>query len=443
MAEYKVAFRSDKKTEGAHALTWEPGCPLEIEAIQVSRDTGTGTAFLQGKLRNISNQVALSFKATVTVEYEDGNTEDVEYNPLDADIAVGASYLLDAKKLNRGNVMNVSGKVESVKLADGAWMSSVEPKTVPKPSPIGLSDEAVAERYAEVWVSGKNPAFSVHEAKAAAANHLEKHEGWWLCPCGQVNVGRDKCVTCGASLEALENPDAEDDEALAKAAKERAEKEAKDRAEKQAASKKRNRMFLKAGIALAVVTVVIVILLNLVVFPAMRQGDYEQAMKDFDSKNYAAAVQEFDSLGDYKDSFAMKERSSFMESIKDWLDKTSKAEFFYAPYNENKPDGYWRSLKCEITLNSDGHFKVTIPQNDGNEWEVEHGNASVYIGDWEGKWSPFDHKLVLESFPGEQDWNVELTTYSLRDTRGISKSQSGPIIRAKSTNQGFRFNVFD
>lgn len=433
MTEYKVIYRADKQSEGAEAIKWEPGCPLEIEAIQVSRDTGTGTAFLQGRLRNISDRIALSFKATVTVEYEDGNTEDVEFNPLDADIAVGASYLLGAKKLNRGDVMNASGKMESVKFADDTWMSSVEPKTVPKPSPIGLSDEAVAERYTEVWASDKNPTFSAYEAKAAAANHLEKHEGWWLCPCGQVNVGRDTCVTCGASLEVLGNPDAENDEALANAAKARAEKEAKDRAEADKKHAEKVKRAKQIGIPAAIVCVIVIIIISIILWLTVfhPKAEYDSALNLYDSGNYSEAYEKFTALGDY-------------EQANDWANKSLAEDLYENGDLTGSLQSFEKVDNSEIyvqrVLESMAEYIEEHPTKDDSKtldyletlrrYNFEGSDLLL------GLIYPWSYEFSLTSSKAFEANNEQWTTVSeLQPKEGIGYSDSGVLlIRAKCEN---------
>lgn len=225
MADFKVIYRVDTTQEINDEITWEPGCPLLFEAIQVSRNTETGQAFLQGKLRNISDQLVQSFKALITVEYEDGNTEFVEFNPLDADILDGTVYKLDPASLKQGDVSKALGTVESIKLADGKWESTATPTDIPAPQLIGLSEEAVPERYERIWKPLKGT-IPFHERKGFAGNHLDEYDGWWLCPCGQVNANRGSCVRCGASLEDMQNPDAENEEALKAAFKNRQARDA-------------------------------------------------------------------------------------------------------------------------------------------------------------------------------------------------------------------------
>ncbi len=112
------------KTKGEDGLAWEPGCPVAFRAIQISRNVNTADAFLQAEARNVLGEEIGSFKARFDVSYE--------------------------------------------------------PVAMLRPKLLGLSDEAVAERSEEVWGSP--------EAVKYARRGLEEHDGWWLCPCGRLNV---------------------------------------------------------------------------------------------------------------------------------------------------------------------------------------------------------------------------------------------------------------
>lgn len=471
MAEYKVIFRCDETTTGSEALTWEAGCPLIFEAIQVSRNIENGQAFLQGKLRNISDQKVQSFKALITIGYEDGNKETVEFNPLDADILDGAVYELDPVLLKQGDVSKASGKIESVKLTDGKWESAANSTIVPEPQPIGLSEEAIQERYDEIWKPLKS-AIPLHERKGFAANRLEEHDGWWLCPCGQANVGKGACAKCGASLDALQKPDVENEETLLSAAKERRISEGLS-ANLKAEKHKKARTFIIIGIAVAIVIIAAAVF----AFQSWQNAQYEEGASAFESHDYETAAAAFQSLGYYKDSNewaqyseamaayeveaygtaayifdslegfedseAMKNQAEFMGNISEWLNKPCAGKFYYAPYNENKPNGSWRDLGCTITLNTDGSCKINISQ-DGNEYELKYeSTANQYLGEWEGTWSPSDRELIFKSFPDGEKWKVEITTYSQTSTSGGKKTEAGPIIRSQTTGQSFWFSVFD
>lgn len=309
MADFKIAYRIDAATGPEGDLTWEEGCPLLIEAIQVSRDVDTGEAYLQGKLTNLSGQVAQSLKAVIVVSYEDGTTETVEFNPLDADIPSGAAYALKPVKLQRGDVAGASGTVESVRLAGGEWQTSSSPGAVPKPAPIGLSEDAIDERCTEVWKASRSP-LSAEAAKTAAANRLVQHDGWWLCPCGQLNVGRDACAECGVPLSALQKPGVEDEKVLKEKHDQRIseeermrEAEAAEKEQRRRQTKRRLSKALKISIpALAAIVACVLVVVFLVV-PNMKYSNASNLAESANSREgFQAAYDAFVELGDFNDA---------------------------------------------------------------------------------------------------------------------------------------------
>lgn len=133
MSDFKVVFRSDSSTKGERALTWEPGCPLAFEAVQVARNVKTGKAYLQVKVRNIGAGLIESFKATFRVVSKDGQTETAETSLLDADIAPGGSFSLPPRLLETSDVTSVVCRIESASTAHATWASKGEPAPVPTP----------------------------------------------------------------------------------------------------------------------------------------------------------------------------------------------------------------------------------------------------------------------------------------------------------------------
>lgn len=265
---YKVIFRSDVSTQGPAALAWEAGCPVRVAAIQVSRDTQTGQAFLQTKVQNVSDSVIGSYHATFHVTFEDGSAQDVETHPLDADIAPRGAHEPQALALARGDVLSATGTVQEVRTSAGTWASSTPAGPVPTPATLVLSPEALAERAAQLAeVGAKLPPAAIERAVAV-------HDGWWLCPCGQPNVGRDTCCACEAPLSKLQT--LEDEETLLKAAHERHAREKRSQelkaAEEQAKRKKSRRLAIGGSIAAGAVAVAFA-LWSFVISPAMRANE--------------------------------------------------------------------------------------------------------------------------------------------------------------------------
>lgn len=235
---YKVVFRAESLGE-SHRIPWEPGCPLLLEAIQVSRNTETGSAFLQAKIRNISAEQACSFRARFTVTYRDGTSEAFETEPLDADIAAGGDHQIAPIALASGDAVRAEGLVLGVRGAQGSWTAGGGARPLPRPEPLGLSDKALKERATRLLETSSMLA-------ADAECRLREEAGWWLCPCGQPNVGTQLCAHCGVSLQTLR--DLEDEATLERLADERAEREREKEAKVAAEMKWFKRIAIVVGI---------------------------------------------------------------------------------------------------------------------------------------------------------------------------------------------------
>lgn len=409
MVNFKVIYRVDKASEGDDTLTWEPGCPLAFEAIQVSRDVDSGRAFLQAKVRNISDETAQSFKAILVAMYEDGCSEVVDIDSLDADIPAGSDYAIKPKPLNCESVKKIEASFEIVKFASGEWRSSSRPSSIPKPKHIELSKRAKTERFEAIWGSSNSTVSS--EGMRYAGNSLEDHDGWWLCPCGQPNVGIHNCVACGASLENLREFSGEDEGLLEERASKR-EVAVLERRKK--AQRKKHAVYA----VLAAAGVAVVLLFVFVVMPiqgetqrnAELESLYQQAMSDFEAGRYEEARDQFMNLGKYKDSDEMAS-----ESIGRILDAKDLSLFVNA-------DELW-------VMNLNGFDYENIEQN-GVKMNSDHTIQITtykppYMTDeftWEGTWSEvtkevrFDgtrlvligDDLVASAFPGGESWHFDV-----------------------------------
>ena len=104
MAKYKVIFRVDSRTTGAYALSWESGCPALFTALQISRNTETSEAFLQLKVRNLSEEAISSLSIEAKLKLSDDTVDHLSLDFLDADIPAGAEKTLRPKSLPHGNI---------------------------------------------------------------------------------------------------------------------------------------------------------------------------------------------------------------------------------------------------------------------------------------------------------------------------------------------------
>lgn len=234
MSGFKVVYRIDP-TDDTPEITWEEGCPLLLDALQIARNTDTGEAYVQTRFLNISGEKINSFKVTITVVYGDGSEENLCLNPLDADIFSGMTYSARPVVLSAGDTIAARVKVEIVCRDSGQWVSHLSLSKVRKPCALSLSSTALDERVRELRELG------CKDSRKASLYSIERNDGWTLCPCGQVNVGTKHCVSCGLDLSTYSSA-LEDLKTLSQKGadrKEREEAERQKRDEKQAETKKK------------------------------------------------------------------------------------------------------------------------------------------------------------------------------------------------------------
>lgn len=284
VADYKVVFRADGGGGGKPA-SWEPGCPLLVKAIQVARNTQTGEAYLQLKLWNLTDEVVESFTLMAEVTYRDGTQETLEVSPLDADIARGCSYRPEPAALAQGAVAAASARIVAATYGNTTWHSEQPVITTPQ-QPLDLSEDALAERRILIADLGK-PA-DEYSTRAFAG------DGWWVCPCGTPNVGRERCVACSMSIGTLHK--LEDEDYLNSRMRERLEAEKRERRRKKV-----------TRVALVTILLCCTALAAGYFFVFVPSSAYDKAMEmaaggTEDRQQYANAYYEFQRLGNYRDS---------------------------------------------------------------------------------------------------------------------------------------------
>ena len=254
---YKIVVRGSLKTpEERSQIVWEPGCPLLVETFQIARNKETGRAFLQMRLRNISDAKIERYRLQYLVTFEQGKTQTLEIDKLDEDIAPGAACEPQALLLQQGDACSVIATVLSVRTANGSWEHTVEPAPLPEPAPLQqeLTDAQRAERAASLneLSHGKAP-------EAALEHRAADHGTWWLCACGTPNVGGGPCWTCGLTPELI--ADLADPETLDLYAQERTDRLEREAAELARVAQRGRRLLIVAGlIAVAVAVIAFVIL---------------------------------------------------------------------------------------------------------------------------------------------------------------------------------------
>lgn len=256
MSEYKIVFRNTSDgPEPENQTKWEPGCPLLFEAVQVSRNTKTGQAFLQARAKNISAEEVSSFTAKLSCTFSDGSTAEFTASPLDADILPWCDYTLAPIELPRGDAESADARVLSATSPANGWASSLEPGALPQRKPLNLSDEALSERRLQLDQLG------CAQPEEAAPFGVEEHGGWTLCACGQPSIGYSTCPAC--QLPFGPNAVLEDDQHLESLARERSGRQFREEREARERAQSRSTRVVRASLIAATLLVVIAVTLAL------------------------------------------------------------------------------------------------------------------------------------------------------------------------------------
>lgn len=356
MGNFKVVFRSDN--QGADTSPgWEPGCPLLVNAVQVSRNTDTGQCYLQLKLSNISGTIVNSFKLQADVSYADGTTETVELNPLDADIQPAKMYRPEPQELTGSEIASVTTHVLQVSQPTGRWHTQQAPAPIPTGEPLALEQFAAIER--------KHTLIDLEKSSDDYDRAIVDGDSWWVCPCGMPNVERDACCSCGMTRDALRQ--LEDEAYLHTKSAER--KEIEQRRERK------RKQFIIAIIALAAIAVLGACLLNhFIVQPELQHQETEQQTL---KENAAAVVNgtpiSEQSVTDYIVDF--RETNS-LTSDEDWNQWMEENDYSTASMREEVINYFINQLILEKIADEQG---IELAQSDIDA-ELEETKA-LFVND--------------------------------------------------------------
>lgn len=189
MSSFQVLIKRD--AEAAPPL-WQEGCPLLVETWQISKNLSTNEVWLQLRIRNVSNQPVtasiVKFKGTGLDGKVDSRTFELPQTTLHPGLAFEFHpALLGNKEVNEASVF-----VESVELEDkSTWSNTKETNVVPiERKKISLNDKQAEARAKLLEEEGCT------KSSQAKKCQFESHENWWLCACGQLNLGTEKCNAC-------------------------------------------------------------------------------------------------------------------------------------------------------------------------------------------------------------------------------------------------------
>lgn len=368
-------------TDDTPEITWEEGCPLLLDALQIARNTDTGEAYIQTRFLNISGEKINSFKVTITVVYGDDSEENLCLNPLDADIFSGMTFSAKPAVLSAGDAIAAKVKVESVGQDSGQWVSHLPLSKVRRPCALSLSSAALEERLSELRELG------CKDSRKASLYSIERNDGWTLCPCGQVNVGTNRCVSCGLDLSTYSS-ELEDLKTLSQKGaerKEREEAERQQRDEKQAETKKK-------AIRLFVPMLLIGLVLLMVWYSAvfLPRDNAEKGLLAFEENNSLYEYDEWVDLDEWEEKSTKytEELNNFTSFNYSRLSEESKLKVLKLLAKEETIDAIYDEvvsswaidppeLEVSLALDSvsiedddekDGTFTVTVESREHAGW---------------------------------------------------------------------------
>lgn len=414
MSGFKVVYRIDP-TDDTPEITWEEGCPLLLDALQIARNTDTGEAYIQTRFLNISGEKINSFKVTITVVYGDGSEESLCLNPLDADIFSGLTYSAKPVALSAGDAIAAKVEVESVGQDSGQWVSHLPLSKVRRPCALSLSSTALEERVSELRELG------CKDSRKASLYSIERNDGWTLCPCGQVNVGTKRCVSCGLDLSTYSS-ELEDLKTLSQKGaerKEREEAERQQRDEKQAETKKK-------AIRLFVPMLLIGLILLMVWYSAvfLPQDNAEKGLLAFEENNSLYEYDEWVDLDEWEEKSTnyTEELNNFTSFNYSRLSEESKLKVLKLLAKEETIDAIYDEVvsnwtidppELEVSLAVDsvsiedgdekgGAFTVTVESRENAGWyssSAKHKLSSSFECEYQATFEPDLEKGSVDMHP--------------------------------------------
>lgn len=294
-------YRVAAKIEGGQIL-WEAGCPVILEAVQVSRDAEEGAAYLQARVKNAGARPIEYLRIDVTFALSDGGSVDAAFEYFDISVKPGESVALPAKPVEQVNVVGIDAEAVAIKTDASEWESTGEGGAIPEGGKLLVLDpELLAERRRLFEENGLSTAHADYVVRSGP--------NWWVCACGQLNVRRKTCWLCRVERAFLEKTEdarflqrsAEERAAADKRAEQEAQRAEETKQERRAKAKKK----VKIAIPIAAVIVIIAAAIAVAVTFVIPQMKYNDAMDDYDAGNYEAAFEKFDGLN-YSDSEEMK-----------------------------------------------------------------------------------------------------------------------------------------
>lgn len=387
---YKVVCRKDAAVQSS-APRWEQGCPLQIQILQISRDTESSELFLQARIRNISDRDIAACKLEAEIKHDDNVKSTFVIEMLDADLPAGKARDLSPRPVGKGSVSDAWLVALSVQQGDATWQSCARPAELPQRTLLELPKELRSIRGEALRKAGVNQVNKVLDGA------VRDEDNFWVCACGQVNIGRRTCCSCSSAketLESLESPD----------------KLRELGAAQQQRTARSKRVVLIAA-ACVVAAVAGGLLVTRLVIPQIK---YFQAHSAVDNGDYDRGIALFRELGDYSDAAGQAK-------IAEWRKREQLIQDALEAINGGD---YEHGVEQLVDLEATGEANEAMYAYASSHLNYDDQLTFTYLHELSGI-GYRDAADLYEQLYGwrvslivnmdENDWNTDLSEYTSRD----------------------------
>lgn len=296
------------------------GSPVVIAAGALLKDNQTGKVIVQLKMRNVGQKPIKAARVSIQPLDTVGNPlgERIAYQYLDLNAARDQDFGQKAPVvLADAASRSFTASVEEIIFADNTLWSAAGEAWETLPGPVSLNSLGDAELVKQFRTTYGN----------TSRNLPLPHKDLWYCACGELNRQDEaECHRCRQSLALLVQIDMD---------KLRAEKDARVAAETEQAEKEAAAAQAKATktakIAAVVIPILVVAIVAAILISGMvkKSNTYNDALALMDAGQYAAAIEAFEALGDYKDS-AEQVQIAEQAEIEVALEAERSERYYYA-----------------------------------------------------------------------------------------------------------------
>lgn len=333
-----------------------PTSPVDILRGAIYIDNVTNRAVFQLKFINMQEKhikaVYIQIKGSNDLREE---LENKEYTYLDLNIGKGQEFGTDdLKELNNNTIRNINVTINKVIYEDNTiWESK---KNI-------SCDRATLNKIDNNLLFVANKKALEQGLKLNTLYYPTENENYWTCICGTFNPNNnDKCYRCGWSKDIVFNQYNKNE--LQKDLTVYKEQEQEKQKQEQEIKKLKLKKIKKIAIICIPIIIILAILLYFLNVENDKSSKYENAIENYNNRNFDEAIELFTELNNYKDSKTYIEKSNNEKSDLETIKKCTKyyneqGEYFYEECKKlGKQIQYNQAEQYISQLKANGYYDI-------------------------------------------------------------------------------------